>query len=846
MKRILTMTYSVAMLATALSAATPQWPDVAPEARPGTRWWWLGSAVDSAGIHAAITDYSSHGIGSVEITPIYGVQDNEKNELSYLSPEWMAALRQVQAASDASGVLVDMNQGTGWPFGGPEVTMDHAACKVMYLVDTVASGAAPVKVLPEKERNDALPIADSRRRLPDGRDEVIRLFQGHTRQAVKRAAPGGEGLVMDHFSREAVAAYLDKFDKAFTSTSTPWPHNFFNDSYEVYNANWTPGLFEEFEARRGYRLQDHLPEFIGTVDDNNQVLLDYRRTLADLLLENFTRQWVDWGHKRGIAIRNQAHGSPANLIDLYAEVDIPEIEGFGLSDFGIKGLRTDSARFIREYDCDLSMLKYASSAAHITAKPLTSAETFTWLTEHFRTSLSQMKPDLDLMFTCGVNHMFFHGTAYSPVNDPWPGWKFYASIDMSPTNSIWRDAPALMEYITRSQSFLQTGRPDNDFLVYLPLDDIMRQRMSNNEKGLMMTFAIHGMRKKAEDFVSTIFAIDSLGYDSDYISDRYLMTTGYDGEKLVTAGGARYNALVIPLSGTLGNELKAHLDSLSAMGAHIIYGIDGKAMSRYAHEPMRTDLGLRAMRRADPDGHHYFIVNLTPDDIDGTVPLAVDFTDAVWFDPMTGAITRAEVTDGKVAMNFRSGESRILRTYDHAVDLPAVHSEAVAPMTVNLTERPWTLEFIESVPAITGTRQLKSLRPWTDLGDADLDRLMGTGVYTTRFTMKPDDLKGKWSIELGDVRESARVYLNGQLVGTAWAVPFVLDCTDALKAGDNELRIEVTNLPANRIADLDRKGVKWRKFKEINMVGVDYKKTDYSDWATVTSGLNSAVTLHRR
>lgn len=52
------------------------------------------------------------------------------------------------------------------------------------------------------------------------------------------------------------------------------------------------------------------------------------------------------------------------------------------------------------------MLKYASSAAHIAGKTYTSSETFTWLTEHFRTSLSQCKPDMDLMFVSGVNHMF--------------------------------------------------------------------------------------------------------------------------------------------------------------------------------------------------------------------------------------------------------------------------------------------------------------------------------------------------------------------------------------------------------------------------------------------------------
>ena len=204
------------------------------------------------------------------------------------------------------------------------------------------------------------------------------------------------------------------------------------------------------------------------------------------------------------------------------------------------------------------MLKYASSAAHITGKPLTSSETFTWLTEHFRTSLSQMKPDLDLMFTCGVNHMFFHGTTYSPVDDAWPGWKFYASVDMSPTNSIWRDAPALMDYITRSQSMLQQGRPDNDFLVYLPIRDLWHQRKAPGEQGLLLTFSIHNMGRMAPDFIKSVMKIDSLGYDCDYISDRYLMSTRYEGGKLVTAAGTPYKGLIIPGSGKLSPSLAAH------------------------------------------------------------------------------------------------------------------------------------------------------------------------------------------------------------------------------------------------------------------------------------------------
>ena len=93
------------------------------------------------------------------------------------------------------------------------------------------------------------------------------------------------------------------------------------------------------------------------------------------------------------------------------------------------------------------------------------------------------------------------------------------------------------------------------------------------------------------------------------------------------------------------------------------------------------------------------------------------------------------------------------------------------------------------------------------------------------------------------MRESARVYINGQLIGCAWSVPFILNTNGTLKAGDNEIKIEVTNLPANRISELDRQGYKWRKMEEINVVDINYKKTTYADWEPVASGLNGPVRL---
>ena len=840
MKRVIILFLYLSIISFNHRLQAQTWPSVQPEAKAGTRWWWPGSAVDETNLQWNLNAYAKAGIGSVEVTPIYGVQGGEERELSYLSPQWMQAFRQTLESARQVGITVDMNCGTGWPFGGPWVPIEEAACKALFVVDTVATGATLHKGIDPRERPYARLLVERRYPLNGGKEQVIQLYQSRTRQMVKRAAPGGEGWVVDHFDRNAVAHYLQHIGDAFDNSGTPYPSTLFNDSYEVYGANWTPTLFDEFARRRGYRLEDNLRQLLGLVDDGNKVLSNYRETLSDLLLENFTQQWTEWAHNHGAKVRNQAHGSPANLLDLYAAVDIPETEGFGLSNFGIKGLRID-AGMTRTNFSDVSMLKYASSAAHVMGHPLTSSETFTWLTEHFRTSLSQMKPDLDLLFTCGINHVLFHGSCYTPQDAPWPGWRFYASVDMTPMNSIWRDVPYLTQYIERCQSFLQLGQPDNDFLVYLPVRDMWRQRLSPGQSGLLMQFDIHSMAQKAPRFIHSILRIDSLGYDCDYISDRQLsrVSISEDG-LLITQGGTRYRGLIVPEGTTLTPELEAELNRLSPL---VIYGEQEEEMARLAKaEEMRKTLGLRALRRRTETGHHYFIANLTDHDIDALVPLAVKGESGWWFNPMTGSTERAETTAQGFHFRLRSGESRILQVTDAPrQNTPA---RAISPANIQLTG-PWRLTFIESVPSIKRTYKLKELQTWEDLDDSTRI-LMGTGVYTTTFRMEKNDIAGSWQLELDDVRESARVYLNGQLVGCAWAVPFTLPCGNALKAGKNELRIEVTNLPANRIADMDRKGIVWRKMKDINVVDLNYRPTTYAHWAPMPSGLNGPVRLIRQ
>lgn len=855
------------------SLSAQQWPTATIESKPGARWWWLGSAVDKENLQWNMQQYANHGIGALEITPIYGVQGNDKNNIPYLSEKWMEMLRFVEAQGKKNDIEISMATGTGWPFGGPWVPIEEAACKVVFIekdlegkkvkdlnlaVDekekpfaklgkvmaftTTLTGERKCFDITSFVKNDKLTWKAPKVKKASNKWHIIAQYNSRTRQKVKRAAPGGEGWVIDHFDKMAVKHYLEHFDKAFSQYKVNYPHTFFNDSYEVYGANWTPTLLDEFAKRRGYKLEEHFDQLL---QGDKQVVSDYRETIGDLVLENFTEQWTDWAHSHGAITRNQAHGTPGNLIDCYAAVDIPEIEGFGLSEFGIKGLRTDAGMTKKNFS-DLSMLKYAPSAAHIMGKKYTSSETFTWLTEHFRTSLSQLKPDMDLMFCAGVNHMFFHGIAYSPKDDEWPGWKFYASIDMSPTNSIWRDAPYFMKYVERCQSFLQWGKPDNDFLVYLPVRDMWQ----NDTKHLLMQFDIHSMDKKAPAFIKAILQIDSLGYDCDYISEKYLLSTSYVNGMLQTMAGTRYKGLIIPGNNIMTDKLKAHIEQLKAQGANIIYGIDGKQMAKTARaEIIKSRYGLKMIRRSNDKGYHYFIANLTPNDINENVTLGVDFANAMWFNPMNGERYFAETDNGKIQLSLRSGESMILQTFNQVEE-----SANTLPHRKNkpydkkgkLLNNGWYLSFTESTPTINQQYFIDELKTWEYMDD-NTAKLMGTGVYSAKLKLTKKDLEGcnDWMIDLGDVRESARVYINEQYVGCAWAVPYILQFSNVFKEGINTIRIEVTNLPANRISQLDREGKPWRKMNEINVVDINYQKTTYENWARVPSGLNSRVILYR-
>lgn len=898
-----------ALIPAGAMAGTADWYEPTVENRPFVRWWWLGSAVDPEGLTFNLEEFAEKGLGGVEITPIYGVKGNEANDIPYLSPKWMEMLAHTTREADRLGLQVDMNNGTGWPFGGPDVTTEFSARKRVVERFQVAGGKkTKLKIVPSDAKQRAaaslqrviaasgdkrLDLTDKVGRdsvlavkLPKGEWDIYAIFSGRTFQKVKRAAPGGEGLVLNHYDSIAVKRYLGKFDKAFVESGAPVPDTFFNDSYEVYGSDWADNIFEEFAADHGYRLEDFIPEFVDekdTSDLRRRVVRDYRFTLARMLEDNFTRPWTDWAHAKGARIRNQSHGSPANIIDIYADVDIPECESFGQTDFSIPGLHRSGPS--RPSDADPAVLKFASSAAHLAGKPLTSSETLTWLTEHFHTSLSNCKPELDQMLCSGVNHVYFHGAPYSPKGAEFPGWMFYASINMSPTNSIWEDAGGLMKYLERVQAFLTAGKPDNDFLLYFPIEDVWYSQTGNP----YLMFDIHKMDRRMPDVKRAVNEILAAGYDCDYISDRFVESLAVEPDgRLRSEGGTLYRGLVVPAAKLMRPATAKRLAELAEGGAKILFvggmpidvpGMgdlearrgeladavsrleangsvlrsdnmaEGLALTGVKPEMARRDYGLRMTRRLnETGGHNYFIANLSDKSFSGMLPLAVKAGGVLIFDPLTGRSGAADTSaaaDGtaQALVQLAPGESLLLKTLPEPVEAAAwryVESEG-NPIEINSG---WSISFPRSEPAIDGTFATDTLTQWCALPEPNASVNAATGRYTVTFTLDNPAEADDWVLDLGDVRESARVKVNGKDAATVWAVPFRIRVGELLRPGENTLEIDVTNLQANRIADYERRGVEWRRFKDANIASVtNARKFSFGDWPVTPSGLNSKVTL---
>lgn len=814
------------------------WPfEITVGHRPGTYWWTPGSAWDKDSIDWNLENLKAGGVGTAHIVPIYGAKGYEDRYISFLSEEWVECLQYILKKADSLGMQVDMTTGTGWCFGGGDLAREHW--------DTRA-----------------------------GLDKETGKLSFSANRMVKRAAPGGSGHMVNPFSQGAINAYLERFDEALKGKEF-LPRAQYHDSFE-YSGNWSSEMPSEFARRRGYDLNDHLQTLFGKDEDADRagrVKYDYRLTAGEMHRE-FIETWDKWANSLGMLTRDQAHGSPANLLDVYAAADIPETEMFGSPEFPIPGFRHDE-RFTREGDSDPRICRMASSAAHVAHEPgkqLVSAESCTWMREHWHGTLGQIKLEMDLFFLAGINHVIYHGSCYSAKDAEWPGWFFYASTKADWRNSIWRDMPYLNEYIARCQSVLQAGEPANDVLVYWPIHDLWM-----DSAGLLKNLVVHNKGWIADHRIGEVAdLLDGNGYSFDFVSDRMLESIRYQDGGLCAPGGT-YKVILVPECKFMPAETLKRLGELSRQGATVIFekelpgdvpGYGGLAKRRelFAAEKKRlgevviagdtvaalsdagvkretlTDHGLRYIRRRTGDSYWYFVANHTGGDFNGWLELAVPFASAVLHDPMAGDSCLLPRRDGRVYVDIAAGESFVIEASKRKIKGKGYVPIKAVGEGLTLTGK-WDVEFIDGGPELPKGYSTEALSCWTNAPDEKAKVFAGAARYSLTFDLPEDSGADDYVLDLGGVRESARVKINGKDAGVLYAIPMRARVGEYLKKGANRIEIEVTNLSANRIRDLEVRKVDWKIMHDANIVTPAYRSFDGAKWPLQPSGLLGPVRL---
>jgi len=276
----------------------------------------------------------------------------------------------------------------------------------------------------------------------------------------------------------------------------------------------------------------------------------------------------------------------------------------------------------------------------------------------------------------------------------------------------------------------------------------------------------------------------------------------------------------------------------------VLAGLGAAGIGR---EPMFDHPGLLCVRRRVPGSVYYFVANRSDTNaFSGWVPLGRAGKRVVLMDPLTGRLgtgTLRQTQTGmpEVRLALVPGESVILRCLEESGrEEPRWESWKPAGSFVEL-QGSWKITFVEGGPELPPAFQSSRLASWTELGNTNAQRFAGTARYALRFDT-PVTHTGSWELHLGRVCQSARVRVNGKELGTLFVAPFRV-VVGALQAKDNLLEVEVTNPAANRIRDLDRRGVPWKSFHDINFVNLDYKPFNAADWPLVESGLIGPVRL---
>jgi hypothetical protein len=764
------------------------------DARIMARWWWFGTAVTKPELEREMETMKAGGFGGFEVQQTYALAlDGELPGVTnnrFLSPEHLEALRFTAEKAKELGLRMNLTLGSGWPYGGPQISRSEAAGALHELSPaSVSPGQTNVDEPPHRGGDDGEIIAallGPVTNAPAGESSYLPLevrgstallpsdLRGATQVTfytlglpglvyVKRAAIGDEGYIVDHYSPTAIEKFIKEIaDPAIQACGPNPPYSIFCDSLEVAGENWTPNFLAEFQKRRGYDLKPLLPALFGDFGPKTlEIRQDWGQTVTEIFNDYFIRTFTKLAHENKTKFRIQAYGTPPAALFSYAYCDLQEGESYQWKSF--------------------SATRWAASAGHLLGRPVTSSETFTWLhSVVFRATPLDMKAEADQHFLCGINQLICHGWPYTPASVGYPGWSFYAAAVFDEKNPWWIVMPDIAKYLQRVSYILRQGTPANDVALYLPNNDAW----SDLGKNFSMSSTL------AEKVGGSVKAITDSGYDLDFFDDQMLAMHGKVSGGTLAFGDVHYRVVVLPNVERMPVATMRNLEKFARAGGIVvathrlpdlapgylatdadtqtirdiaqrlfkdanapgIFIADesqlGAALAKrlapdVAMSPSQPEIG--AVHRHTADGEIYFVANTSNEPKSVDAAFRVEGLQPEIWNPMNGEVSPASVvqkSDGSttVHLNLEPYGSTIVAFTKRTLPAPKYSAwNGPVPSPVDLSSG-WTVRFGTNSEPVA----MDKLADWTSLPDEKT--FSGVATYEKTITVTPEMLQDGLSL----------------------------------------------------------------------------------------------------
>ena len=666
--------------------------------------------------------------------------------------------------------------------------------------------------------------------VPRGRWRIMRFGFTSTGAFNVPATVEGEGLEVDKFDAKALRFHFEQYvgtlaervrAKGITSFKTTEI-----DSYEVGGQNWTRDLDRSFEAKFNYDFIPWLPLMTGRVIESpahsGAILQEFRQHLSDLMVENYFGAFTRLANEYGLE----------SYIEPYGWGPFDELAAGGKAD------RLMGEFWVRDETYNGRVMA-AISSGHVYGKKVISAESFTSIgTVNWYGHPYFFKHYGDEMWARGINETMFHRFAHQPNNHVKPGMtmdRIGSHIDR--TQTWWHNGGVeWFNYLARGSYLLQQGVPDADLLIHL--GDVAPLRVGNRNN----TSVPDGF---AYDYANTDVLINRLSVEGGW---------------LVLPEGTRYRALHLHRTDYMHLRTLQRVQELVAAGATVI-GEKPEHVIGYSEWPQQAEFDAIAnsLWGADdeaPSVRQYRKGRVSSFSLDDSIEelriqpdVKLNGEPARFFAKRRiGENTlyffyndQPEFKQMDIELRDGDGQPEIWNVDDGSVERISDFSRHGTQLKIRMALEPYASRFVvmrrdRQIPYYDGQysrlvrniylddKEIKTLDGdwevefdirWSGPGKTDFDELVdwadhsedgikhysGTAKYTRDFHLTADEVADDRSIylDLGDVQQVAEVTINGKKLATLWKPPFAVEISDAVKAGNNRLEVDITNTWVNRL-----------------------------------------------